>query len=176
MRIILPQMFQTQAWKNGGGVTHEIAREDREGRMAWRLSIAEVAQDGPFSAFPGLSRILTVLEGAGIDLVADAGTLDARPLAPVAFSGETPIFGRLVDGPIRDFNLIFDGGLVAGSVSAHRGTRPDCPERPGVTYGWLALTDGSEGPEGAMVLAPALPPLAAPWLAGLLVMLAAHDA
>ena len=80
MRIILPEAFHTQPWKNGGGITHEIAREDRDGALLWRLSIAEVASDGPFSAFTGLSRILTVIEGAGLHLHTPEGRLDALPL------------------------------------------------------------------------------------------------
>ena len=65
---ILPTAFTTAPWKNGGGVTHEIAKSEEDGAWLWRLSIAEVATDGPFSAFLGLSRILTVIEGEGLQL------------------------------------------------------------------------------------------------------------
>ncbi len=77
MRIILASDFQTQPWKNGGGITHEIARKDDGNGLLWRLSIAEVASDGPFSAFTGLSRILTVIDGAGLWLDTPHGRLDA---------------------------------------------------------------------------------------------------
>jgi environmental stress-induced protein Ves len=64
MKIIPPSAFVTMPWKNGGGITHEILKQEHGGKLLWRLSIAEVASDGPFSLFPGLSRILTVIEGA----------------------------------------------------------------------------------------------------------------
>ncbi len=120
MRIIPASQFATQAWKNGGGVTHEIARREENGALLWRLSIAEVERDGPFSLFNGLSRILTVIDGAGIDLVSSAGTLKARPLKPVAFSGDSVIDGRLVASAIRDFNVIFDGTRISADVSIGR--------------------------------------------------------
>jgi len=139
MRLILPDAFHTQPWKNGGGITHEIARQDRGGTLLWRLSIAEVAQDGPFSAFPGLSRILTVIEGAGLYLDTPRGRLDALPFAPLAFSGDLPVQSRLIDGPIRDFNLIWDASHLSASVRLIREDLPACPPAPGRSYALLAL-------------------------------------
>lgn len=105
-RIIPADQFLTSSWQNGGGVTHEIARDGPE--WAWRLSIAEVDSDGSFSVFPQMARILTVLDGAGIDLWHDAGVIPARPFLPVYFSGEIAIDCRRLDGNIRDFNVIYD--------------------------------------------------------------------
>ena len=59
-------------WKNGGGVTSELARSPQADEFDWRLSVAEVATDGPFSQFPGIDRLLVLLSGA------DAGQLIAR--------------------------------------------------------------------------------------------------
>lgn len=139
MRIILPSAFQTQPWKNGGGTTHEIARAERDGRFLWRLSIAEVATDGPFSAFPGLSRILTVIEGAGLWLDTPERTLDALPLRPVAFSGDLAVSSRMIGGPIRDFNLIWDGERIDGAVTLPAGAPAFSP--CGI-HMLLALGDG----------------------------------
>ncbi|MDE2383539.1 MAG: HutD family protein [Alphaproteobacteria bacterium] len=116
MKIIPPSAFVTMPWKNGGGITHEVAKEEEAGRLLWRLSVAEVGSDGPFSAFPGLSRILTVIDGEGLELQAPDGALQALPLAPVAFSGDTPIISRRFNGPVRDFNVIFDGRRIAASL------------------------------------------------------------
>ncbi len=139
MRILPPQSFQTQPWKNGGGVTHEIARADREGRLLWRLSIAEVASDGPFSAFPGLTRILTVIGGAGLWLDTPEGRLSALPGAPLRFSGDLPVMGRRIDGPVRDFNLIWDASALTAEVTRCDGAVPACPARPGGLYAFLSL-------------------------------------
>lgn len=105
-RFIPKDQFVTTAWKNGGGVTHEIATDAPE--WGWRLSIAEVASDGPFSRFDGMARILTVIHGAGLDLHHAGGVIAARPLTPVAFAGDMDIEGRRVAGLVHDFNVIYD--------------------------------------------------------------------
>lgn len=118
MDIIRRSQFQTVPWNNGGGITHEVAREDQDGKLLWRLSLAEVGRDGPFSLFPGLARILTVIDGVGMDLVSPRGTLahELPPLVPVYFSGDEELEGRLRDGPCLDFNLIYDPRLFSGAA------------------------------------------------------------
>lgn len=129
-RIITPAEFATSAWKNGGGITHEIARDRAAGDWRWRLSVAEVASDGPFSSFAGYDRILTVIDGAGLDLHAANSILAARPLQPVAFSGDLAIDSRMVGGPIRDLNVIYDPARISAEVTVIHGPdrgagRPD---------------------------------------------------
>jgi hypothetical protein len=68
-----------------------------------------------------MERILTVIEGAGIDLETPRGVLMARHMAPVAFHGELPVHGRLVAGPIRDLNLIYDPSRLRASVDQKDG-------------------------------------------------------
>ncbi|WP_037806545.1 HutD family protein [Streptomyces sp. NRRL F-2580] len=98
-------------WKNGGGVTREIAAR-REGAgtgdFAWRVSFAEVAADGPFSSFPGVDRTLTLAEGAGMDLaVAGVRHLVDERFAPRDFAGDEPTDCRLLDGPVVNFNVMY---------------------------------------------------------------------
>lgn len=171
MRLIKPDQFLTQPWKNGGGVTHEIARAEDAGRLLWRLSIAEVATDGPFSAFPGLTRILTVIEGTGLHLHTPDARLDALPLKPVRFSGDTPIDSRLIDGPVRDFNLIWDATRLAAAVTLVTGTLPACPPAPGRSYAFLALkaSESAAIPTGALALFQQLDPIGLAKIQGLLV-------
>lgn len=121
MRIIRMSGLTAAPWKNGGGVTREIAAGRRGGALLWRLSMADVASDGPFSNFAGLTRILTVIEGNGIELVSAAGTLYADYGQPVRFDGGLKIEGKLVDGPLRDFNLIYDPLSCDGKVLAVAG-------------------------------------------------------
>ena len=120
-RILSPDTYKTSPWKNGGGVTHEILRDDGHDAWQWRISIAEVAADGPFSRFEGMSRILTVIEGAGVDLHTPEGILVARLYQPVDFSGDTPVESRMVNGPIRDLNVIFDSRHITASVDIVEG-------------------------------------------------------
>jgi len=103
---------QAVPWKNGGGVTRELAVHNEDGRMVWRLSLADIAQSGPFSAFPGLARIHCVVEGAGHTLSNGSTRLEARPLEPLCFDGGADLDCRLRDGPCRAFNVIYDPAKV----------------------------------------------------------------
>jgi uncharacterized protein len=154
LEILTPDRFKTSPWKNGGGVTHEIARAEEGGRWLWRLSVAEVAADGPFSRFDGLARILTVIEGAGIDLVTPGGVLPARPLCPLAFHGETPVEGKLRSGPIRDLNVIYDPLRIQALVERLDGPADiDAPGLAGfLALGGAAFAEGVRVPVGAFVL------------------------
>ena len=109
------------AWKNGGGITREITRSE-PGAPYWRLSLADVTQDGAFSTFPDLHRILTVVEGAGMILKTETDEIHANPLKAVSFSGETPVMGHLKDGPVQNFNLIYDAGIYEVEIFTGYGT------------------------------------------------------
>jgi len=114
MRIIRPEAHRVMPWRNGFGTTTEIAIDppgaDVGGRFRWRLSIADVERSGPFSAFPGYDRTIMVIAGRGMDLVVGdrpAQRLD-RLFEPFVFSGDKPAECRLLEGPIRDFNLMVE--------------------------------------------------------------------
>ena len=108
--------FIPMPWANGKGVTVELARADAGGVMQWRLSRACVVEDGPFSIFPGVDRVLTVLTGPGFDLKGDGIDLTARPFAPVAFAGDVPVRAQGVTAPSDDFNVMTARGLGPASV------------------------------------------------------------
>ncbi|MDP9504013.1 HutD family protein [Pseudomonas protegens] len=102
--------YPRMPWKNGGGSTEEIARDVGDGldSFGWRLSIADIAESGGFSSFAGYQRVITVLQGAGMTLNVDGhDTQPLLPLQPFAFSGASQVACTLLDGPIRDFNLIY---------------------------------------------------------------------
>ena len=129
-------------WKNGGGVTREIVRRHMDdGQLVWRLSIADVASEGPFSAFPGLQRILTVIEGEGMvleRLTQDA--LAADLFKPVAFSGDEPINGLLPNGPCRDFNVIWNPKLARATVTVFQGPKEFADSATDESMGLLCLS------------------------------------
>ncbi|MBL8514402.1 MAG: HutD family protein, partial [Betaproteobacteria bacterium] len=112
------ESYLCQPWKNGGGTTLEIAREDLEGRMLWRVSIATVASSGPFSDFSGYRRTILLLSGAGMVLGFDGvppQRLD-RPHVPFEFDGGASVHGELIDGPVEDFNLMVDAVRATGTL------------------------------------------------------------
>lgn len=95
-------------WKNGGGRTYEWFRRPRDGvEFDVRLSIAEVAADGPFSTFPGVDRVIVLLQGAGFRLEGP-GFHDARAVIgdPLPFPGELALQCSLLAGPVFDFNVM----------------------------------------------------------------------
>ena len=96
-------------WKNGGGSTAEIYRyPEQTDDWLWRMSVAHIEQDGPFSAFPGCDRELTVLQGEGMQLVFDDRIEPViPPYGQIRFAGEQTPDCHLLDGPTRDFNAIW---------------------------------------------------------------------
>lgn len=131
MRLIRRAGLAGMPWKNGGGITHEVAAWPEGAGLddfLWRISIAEVAGDGPFSTFDGVDRTLTLLEGAGIALEFSGGggaTL-ARGSAPFSFPGEAAVTGVLLSGPIHDLNVMSRRGKVLHHVDL-----PAAGETPG---------------------------------------------
>jgi environmental stress-induced protein Ves len=117
-------------WKNGGGVTREVAVFPERAGMddfVWRVSIADVAQAGPFSRFAGIDRTLVLLSGAGM-VLDEMGALNAVKSHPLTqaldiarFDGEARIEARLVDGATRDFNLMVRRDAAQGEVEVWRG-------------------------------------------------------
>jgi hypothetical protein len=103
---------RVQPWANGRGRTVEMWREEGPGGLRLRLSVAVVAEDGPFSLFPGIDRVLTVISGPGFRL-AGAVDLDCRPGVPVAFPGDVAVRAEGVVAPSEDFNVMTArGGTV----------------------------------------------------------------
>lgn len=101
--------YARMRWKNGAGWTSEIIKVPDADDWGWRLSIAEIETDAPFSAFPGIDRELVLLSGEGLRLRFDDGeTVELLPPHDkLRFAGERPAFGELIDGPTRDFNLMW---------------------------------------------------------------------
>jgi environmental stress-induced protein Ves len=119
LHVLSPAEYQRTRWKNDGGWTTELARSG-DGDFRWRISIAEIERDGPFSAFPGIDRDLVLLDGNGIELdVGDAPTQRlARRFERVHFPGEAPVQCRLLAGPTRDFNVMARRDAVRAEVTA----------------------------------------------------------
>jgi environmental stress-induced protein Ves len=111
---------QAVAWRNGGGVTREVAVWPAGAGMdafEWRVSMAEVGVAGPFSVFAGVDRVLTVVSGVlalrfgARDMVLDAGS------APFGFAGDVACDGAPVGGPVVDLNVMTRRGVFAAGVA-----------------------------------------------------------
>lgn len=116
MRHLTAKDFKEMPWANGKGITVEMLRIERDARLVLRLSRAMVDEDGPFSLFPGIERNLTVLSGPGFDLRGDGLRFAARPLVPVAFSGDISLRAEGVAAPSEDFNVMTDRAMPRPEV------------------------------------------------------------
>ena len=113
--------YRHTPWKNGGGVTIDIAESMRPGfvpgswdGMLWRFGRTAIAAPGPFSDLSGFDRQQVLVSGRGLVLETPAGEIDVRqPFRPVRFAGETPIVSRLESGPVEVVNLIGDRSRVS---------------------------------------------------------------
>ncbi|MBS0443809.1 MAG: HutD family protein [Proteobacteria bacterium] len=118
-----------QRWKNDAGLTREIALGPAGAGLddfGWRLSVAELERDAPFSAFPGIDRCIVVIAGAGMALhdAAGAPVRTLAPLEPWAFEGERALHARLAHGPCRDFNVMTRRGAWRAELQVLREPAP----------------------------------------------------
>lgn len=112
-------------WMNGRGRTAEIHVHPAGAGLAafdWRASLADVEVDGPFSSFAGIDRTLVLLEGRGIRLAGDGVDVALHAAFDTCeFSGDAAIRGTLIDGPVRDFNLMLRRDRMRGGITVVRG-------------------------------------------------------
>jgi hypothetical protein len=103
-----------EPWRNGGGVTQTLATN----RTRWRVSLAQVERDGPYSRFDGVTRVSFVLRGNGVVLEDGATTVRLRPHQAVEYDGGQAWNARLVDGPVTALNVMSAAGRCRTTVIA----------------------------------------------------------
>ncbi|MET4580019.1 HutD/Ves family protein [Ottowia thiooxydans] len=129
-------------WKNKGGQTREIATwppgADMDG-FDWRISIASIDADGPFSVFEDVDRIITLLDGDGVHLSGRGIDHDLTiALEPFEFSGDASIDCRLKGQSSRDFNVMTRRSRLKAELQVIRGAT----ELPCTPYGLLLAQSG----------------------------------
>jgi len=122
MEIIRFASLKPEPWRNGGGVTRQLARQSgagsaQDGSWDWRVSIADVSKAGPFSPFPGMERVLTVVEGELLLLTVDGAEQPLEKYRPFRFPGGAATQASLPTGDIRDLNVITRAGSFKGYTS-----------------------------------------------------------
>jgi environmental stress-induced protein Ves len=120
-----PQLLRAGArrdvpWKNGGGLTSEIAVQPAGAGLAdfdWRISCAQVDRRGPFSSFEGIDRTIAILEGELSLSVAGRPEVVLTPeSAPWEFPGDAAASGGPVSGRVRDLNVMTRRGRCSARV------------------------------------------------------------
>jgi environmental stress-induced protein Ves len=130
-------------WKNGGGVTIDIAVTMLPGfapgsweGIVWRFSRTAIVTPGAFSDLSGYDRELALVSGEGLVLGTPVGEIDVRqPFRPVRFAGETSVVSRLEAGPVEVVNLIGDRSRVSIGLSCLAGDATNaCPAGVHIVY------------------------------------------
>ncbi|WP_332700276.1 HutD/Ves family protein [Bosea sp. (in: a-proteobacteria)] len=115
-----PADYGRAPWKNGGGVTIDIAALYRDDAAAgswtglvWRLGRTAIVTPAPFSDLSGHDRQQVVVTGRGLVLDTPEGEIDLRePFRPTGYDGGLSIVSRLEEGPVEVVNLIADRNLA----------------------------------------------------------------
>lgn len=142
MTLLRASDYKRMPWKNGGGETVEIAIFPPAASVNdfdWRISMATVASDGPFSIFPGIDRTLSILQGNGMALAVAANDplLLTMESAPLPFPADVSVNATLPGGPIVDLNVMTRRSAFRHAVRRQSGTFSATAE--GVTTLILAL-------------------------------------
>ena len=122
MEIIRSADTHPEPWRNGGGITRELASHPKaasaqDGSWDWRVSIADVSKAGDFSAFPGMERVITLIDGELLLLTVDGAEHPLEKYRPFRFSGDAASSATLPTGDIRDLNVIARTGAFKGYTS-----------------------------------------------------------
>ena len=126
IKIISQQTFKNIPWKNGKGVTLELAINNKAtlSNFEWRLSIATVDSNGEFSDFEGYTRNLVLIDGKGMVLNHNENQIDRLKniLDVSTFDGANKTNARLISGPITDLNLMTRTKDLVGSIETFCGS------------------------------------------------------
>jgi len=86
-------------WRNGAGETREICCFPPATReFNWRASIASLAGNGEFTPFPGVDRVITLIEGGEVTLNGGSVRHTLKRHQPFTFAGQ----GRALRRPHVD--------------------------------------------------------------------------
>jgi environmental stress-induced protein Ves len=143
MKILRHADYKRMPWKNGLGITEEVIAHPPGSDIAsfgWRLSIAHVGADGPFSVFAGIDRTIALLDGDGLLLDMPDRTIELSPAGePLGFSGDLEISSRNKGGATIDLNIMTRRGQFKHRMRRLDGTTPIEITTPGT----ILLFNGS---------------------------------
>jgi len=131
--IIQYDAYPTRPWRNGLGLSMEIASAPGGDHAPWRFGIASIDRSCPFSIYQGYDRTILPFAGEGFVLTFPGGESEplrvVDPLLPVPFDGAWPSECALLNGPVRDVNVMTERSAFSHRVSilSLTETPVDCP-------------------------------------------------
>lgn len=156
MEIIRYSELKPQSWRNGGGVTRELASHPEaasaeDGAWDWRVSIAEISKAGPFSAFAGTDRVLTVIDGELLLLNVDGAEQPLEKHRPFRFPGDAPSSATLPTGNVQALNVVTRKGSFKGYTSIIELSKKRAHPVFGGQLGVLLQGQATVSPGGAVI-------------------------
>jgi environmental stress-induced protein Ves len=117
-----PSLVQPVPWRNGAGSTRGLAvATDPDGRTRWRISVADLEVDAPFSPFPGMERLFVAL--GPLRLAVDGAVTAMTHGDQVRFAGEATVSVAL-DEPTRALNVMTRRGRCRAEVALRPSGEP----------------------------------------------------
>jgi environmental stress-induced protein Ves len=119
VRVLRAADHERMPWRNGGGVTAQVAcfpDSDGSAPFDWRVSFASVETSGPFSTFPGVDRVIVLVDGPSMTLTVDGVPHVLQRHQPFAFDGGSRS-ECTVQAPTLDLNVMTRRGTVEAEVA-----------------------------------------------------------
>ena len=118
MEVIRAASLTEKPWRNGLGVTRELASGaiGPDTLADWRLSLADINADGSFSDFAGMDRIFTVVDGDVVFLTVDGRQHRMERFRPFRFDGGSGAECSLPTGPCRALNIMTRRGTWSAGL------------------------------------------------------------
>lgn len=115
-RPIAVDDLPSEPWRNGRGITRTVAVETAGAQWRWRISLADLSGDAPFSRFPGVDRQAALVRGTRLVLTVEGTPHELGPLGrQVAFAGESEVHASSPTAVVRLWNVM----VRRGAARAH---------------------------------------------------------
>ncbi|MEO8119093.1 MAG: HutD family protein [Rhodoferax sp.] len=107
-RFSLDELAQ-EPWRNGCGITRRLIGHDVDSKPLWRISVADITGNAPFSRFDGLDRQAVLVAGRNVTLCGDWGALAMNSVGDTArFPGELSVHTEIGCSLARFWNVMAD--------------------------------------------------------------------
>ncbi len=117
LRRFAIETLPREAWKNGGGWTRTVASREQQGRLRWRVSVADIGAAGPFSRFEGMDRTAVMVQGGALGLIGQhqAWRFDG-PGSYAQFPGELDLQCEAPQQPTQLWNVMVQRGQAQADL------------------------------------------------------------
>ena len=101
--------FKAKSWKNGLGTTYDIAlfpTDANHTSFELRFALSPIVEDNVFSAFPGVERVITPIEGGALRLEFDDTAAELALFTSLRFDSALTPMGKPTHGSIKVINVM----------------------------------------------------------------------